>query len=196
MEGSVRESGADAERTRERELVRRCVEGDSLAQHELVRRYSKLVWSVCLRSGLSADDAEDVSQEVFWNAFAALDKYRGESRLSTWIYTLAKRRAVDFHRSPARRNVPSGAPGDPGFPQPEGQAPSPERQAQDTQQQRHVRRAIEAMGEPARSILVAYYLGEVPVLEIARQTGLPEGTVKTHLHRSRQWLRERLKDLC
>jgi RNA polymerase sigma-70 factor (ECF subfamily) len=196
MEGSVRESGVDAEKARERELVRRCVGGDSLAQHELVRRYSALVWSVCRRGGLSEGDAEDVSQEVFWNAFAALERYRGESRLSTWLYTLARRRVVDFHRSPARRNVPSGAPGDADFPPVEGHAPSPEREAQESEQKRRVRRAIDELAEPARSILVAYYLGEMPVLDIARQTGLPEGTVKTHLHRSRQWLRERLKDLC
>jgi RNA polymerase sigma-70 factor (ECF subfamily) len=196
MEGSARATDTDGDRARERELVRRCLLGDSVAQHELVRCYSALVWSVCRRSGLSEGDAEDVSQEVFWNAFAALDRYRAETRHSTWLNTQARRRVVDFHRSPARRNLPAGAPGDPGFPPQDGHVASAEREAQDTEERRRVRRAIEELAEPARSILVAYYLGETPVLEIARQTGLPEGTVKTHLHRSRQWLRERLKDLC
>jgi DNA-directed RNA polymerase specialized sigma24 family protein len=55
--------------------------------------------------------------------------------------------------------------------------------------------ALESLAEPARSVLVAYYLGELPVMEIARVLDMPEGTVKTHLHRGRQTLRQQLRDL-
>lgn len=179
------------------EIVRRCLAGDSAAQRELVERYTSLVWSLCLRAGLQEAEADDVCQEIFSKCFEALPRYRGESRLSTWIYTVAQRRIVDHRRCPARRHVPCGAPGDPTFPQPlDPPHPSPEREVVLSERRQGVQSALDALGEPARSVLMAYYLGEVPVMEIARTMGMPEGTVKTHLHRGRQILRGRRGDLC
>src|ERR1700680_1020488 len=187
----------DSEKTRERELVRSCVAGDVAAQHELVRRYSALVWSLCIRAGLSPAEAEDVSQEIFWRAFQALPGFRGNSRLSTWLSTVGIRSIVDHHRSPARRDIAVGAPSDPGFPLPRQPASSsPETDAELSQRRQRVRAALDGLEEPARSVLVAYYLGEIPVLEIARIFRMPEGTIKTHRHRGRQTLRDHLRDLC
>jgi RNA polymerase sigma factor (sigma-70 family) len=186
-----------SDETAEGALVRRCLAGDGHAQQQLVERYASLVWSLCLRAGLPHGEAEDVCQEVFVGAFAALPAYRGECRLSTWLYTVAQRRIVDYRRSPARRHLPSGTPGDPEFPRVvDRTVTTPESEVDSAERSRRVRAAVEAMPEPGRSILTAYYLGEVPVLEIARSLGLPEGTVKTHLHRGRHALRERLRDLC
>jgi RNA polymerase sigma-70 factor, ECF subfamily len=185
------------ELTRERGLVRLCLAGDGAAQRELVRRYTPLVWSVCSRAGLAAAEAEDVTQEVFWSAFLALRRFRGESRLSTWFYTLALRRMADYRRAPARRDVPAGIPSSPEFPEPrQAQPASPEDQAVEAQRRERVRAALDDLAEPAHSVLLAYYLGEMAVAEIARTLRIPEGTVKTHLHRGRRLLRERLRDLC
>jgi RNA polymerase sigma factor (sigma-70 family) len=178
----------------ERELVRRCLRGEAAAQRELVQRYTGLVFSLCRRAGLPDGEADDVCQEVFWRAFLALPQYRGESRLSTWLCTVALRRIVDYRRAPARRHVASDLQ-DHDF----AHLPSPvtpEGHAVDAERQRRVRAAVESMPEPARSVLVAYYLGEMPVATIARTLKLPEGTVKTHLHRGRRALREQLRDLC
>lgn len=184
----------DERTTHERELVRRCLSGEAAAQRELVQRYTGLVFSLCRRAGLPDGEADDVCQEVFWRAFLALPQYRGESRLSTWLCTVALRRIVDYRRSPARRHVASDLQ-ERDF---AGQASpvTPEGQAVDTERRQRVRAAIESMPEPARSVLVSYYLGEMPVATIARTLKLPEGTVKTHLHRGRRALREQLRDLC
>ncbi len=183
--------------TDEQELVRRCLVGDGGAQRELVRRYTPLVWSVCSRSGLASSEAEDVTQEVFWSAFLALRRYRGECRLSTWFYTLALRRMADYRRSPERRQLPSGMPSSPEFPQVlAASGASPEAEAVTGQRRDRVRAALDALAEPSRSVLLAYYVGELPVSAIARTLDLPEGTVKSHLHRGRQALREKLRDLC
>ena len=189
----------DDERRRELELVRSCVAGEVAAQHELVRRWSGLVWSLCRRAGLPDAEADDVCQEIFWRIFLALPRFRGESRLSTWICTLALRRIVDHRRSPARRDVPAGAPTDAGFPRPRDRDPrpsSPETDAVLAQRRQRVRAALDGLPEPARSVLVAYYLGEMPVADIARALEMPLGTVKTHLHRGRAALRAPLRDLC
>lgn len=181
----------------ERELVRLCLLGDGVAQREMVRRYTRLVWSVCGRAGLPQRDAEDVAQEVFWSAFSALSRYRGECRLATWFYRIALRRVSDFHRSPSRRHVPSGAPASPGFPDvAASHDASPEAQACDAERRERVRAALDELAEPARSVLLAYYVGEMAVAEIARALAMPESTVKTHLQRGRRALRERLRDLC
>ncbi|HVT59477.1 MAG TPA: sigma-70 family RNA polymerase sigma factor [Thermoanaerobaculia bacterium] len=187
----------DIERSRDRELARRCLAGDGAAQRELVRRFTALVWSLCIRAGLPETEADDVCQETFWRAFKALPRFRGEARLSTWLCTLALRRIADHRRSPARRDLPAGAASDPDFPQPKGPPPpSPESGAALSQRRQRVRTALAGLAEPARSVLVAYYLGEMPVGEIARTLGMPEGTVKTHLHRGRRALREGLRELC
>ncbi len=182
---------------RERGLVRLCLAGDGAAQRELVRRYAPLVWSACCRAGLPAAEAEDVSQDVFSSAFLALPRFRGECRLSTWFYTLALRRLADHLRAPSRRDVPAGIPSSREFPEPrQAPPPSPETQAVETQRRERVRAALDDLAEPVRSILLAYYLGEMPVAEIARALSIPEGTVKTHLHRGRKTLRGQLRDLC
>jgi RNA polymerase sigma-70 factor, ECF subfamily len=198
MAGEATDS--EGERQSEMELVRSCVVGDVAAQHQLVHRWSGLVWSLCRRAGLPDAEADDVCQEIFWRIFQALPRFRGESRLSTWICTLALRRIVDHRRSPARRDLPAGAPGDPGFPKPRDQDPrspsSPETDAVLSQRRQRVRAALDGLPEPARSVLVAYYLGEMPVADIARALEMPLGTVKTHLHRGRAALRAPLRDLC
>jgi RNA polymerase sigma-70 factor (ECF subfamily) len=203
------QSAVDGEggRSGELALVGRCLAGDAAAQDELVRRHAGLVWSLCMRAGLGHAEAEDVSQEIFWHAFQALPRFRGDSRLSTWLATLAFRRIVDHRRSPARREVAAGAASEAGFPQPPqaglprpgsavAEESSPETDAGRAQRGRRVRATLDGLAEPARSVLVAYYLGELPVLEIARTLEMPVGTVKTHLHRGRRVLRDRLRDLC
>jgi RNA polymerase sigma-70 factor, ECF subfamily len=198
MHGPTNPRGGNTGPEGEQQLVGLCLAGDPKAQEELVRRYGAIVWSVCSRGGLPAAEAEDVAQEVFCSAFTALPHFRGECRLSTWFYTLALRRMADHLRAPARRDIASGVPSSPAFPGPRrvSEDPSPETLAVDGQRHRLLRAALDDLGEPARSVLSAFYLGEMSVASIARALGLPEGTVKTHLHRGRQRLREQLRDLC
>jgi RNA polymerase sigma-70 factor (ECF subfamily) len=176
------------------QLARRCARGDSDAQRGFVDRFGAVVYSVCARSGLSGPDREDVAQQVMLDAFRALPRYRGTSRLSTWIYSLALRRVADYFRSPQRRDVPSGWPGDEAFPQsPRASGvPGPDEQAVRRDEARRVTRAVARIAEPERAVLLAYYLGEMPVAEISRELGIPQGTVKTRLHRGRQALRKEL----
>lgn len=170
------------------ELSRCCVAGDPRAQRSFVDRFSPLVYSLCTRSGLPTQEAEDVCQDVLLDAFRSLPRFRGESRLSTWVYVLARRRLADYFRSPQRRDVPHGVPGDGTFPD------APAGALQDSRVEgNRLTEALERLGEPMRAILLAYYLGEMSVAEIARVFRLPSGTVKTHLHRGRLALRKDLK---
>jgi RNA polymerase sigma-70 factor, ECF subfamily len=151
------------------------------------------VFSVCLASGLSRDEAADVSQEVLLSALRALRGYGG-CRLSTWLYRITRRRIADHLRSPRRRDLPAGLPGDPTFPDaPQPDRPDAEAEILRTNDALRLRCALDGLDEPLRSILLAYYVAEVPVREIAQELGMPENTVKSHLRRGRQTLRIRLE---
>jgi RNA polymerase sigma-70 factor (ECF subfamily) len=175
------------------ELARRCGGGDPAAQRAFVDRFAVLVHSLCARSGIVGPDREDVAQQVLLDAFRALPRYRGTSRLSTWIYSLALRRVADHFRSPQRRDVPSGWPGDDSFPAPQSTPVlAPDEQAVRRDEDQRVKRALARVAEPERAVLLGYYLGEMSVSEISRTLEIPEGTVKTRLHRGRQMLRKEL----
>lgn len=176
------------------ELARRCGRGDADAQRAFVDRFGALVYSVCAHSGLAGADRDDVSQQVMLDAFRGLPSYKGVSRLSTWIYSLALRRVSDHFRSPHRRELPLGAPGDETFPQLPAPAsvPAPDAQAVLRCEDRRVSRALARLPPRERAVLLAYYLGEMPVAEIAAALGVPENTVKTRLHRGRLALRKEL----
>jgi len=174
------------------QLARRCVAGDETAWREMVDRYGRLVYSVCLAAGLAPPEAEDVCREVMLSALHGLRSYGG-CRLSTWLYRITRRRIADFLRSSRRREGPAGLPGDSTFP-----AVRAEREArfkgwvEPTCEYERVRQELARLEEPERSVMVAFHIAEVPVREIASDIGLPENTVKSHLRRARLKLRRRL----
>jgi len=151
-----------------------------------------MVYSLCVLDGLAASDAEDVSQEVMVSALRGLRGYK-DCRLSTWLYRLTRRRLADHFRSPQRRHIPAGLPDAPplstALPCPH---PNPEQEAIQARENERTREALNALAEPVRSIMLAYYLGEVPVRDIAREMSMAENTVKSHLRRGRLSLRQRL----
>ncbi|HXY41297.1 MAG TPA: RNA polymerase sigma factor [Vicinamibacteria bacterium] len=173
------------------DLARRCVSGDAAAQRSFVERYSRLVFSVCRRRGLDAAAAEDVTQDVLSEAFRALPGYRGEARLSSWLFTLTSRRVASFHRTAARAPVALGHASDPGFPQAEAEDGPARMEARD--RAARARQAVSRLPEPARTVLTAYYVAEMSVAEIAAELELPENTVKSHLHRGRLAVRRMLE---
>jgi RNA polymerase sigma-70 factor, ECF subfamily len=176
------------------ELARRCERGDEDAQRSFVDRFGPLVYSICGRRGLEGPDRDDVAQQILLDAFRALPCYRGMSRLSTWIYSLSLRRVADHFRSPQRRDVASGQPGDETFPPAPAtsSAEAPDARMVKAQECERLRRSVSRLAEPERSVVLAYYLGEMSVSEISRTLNMPEGTVKTRLHRGRQALRKEL----
>ncbi len=167
---------------------------DATAFAELVAREKERVFRVALSvlGPGSEAEAEDVTQEVFVRAYRSLTSFRGESRLSTWIYRLAFNLAVDHRRRLGRRREQP----DPGpLEVAPDAAPSsdPYRRARQAERSRAVRRALARLPEERRAVLHLHYWMGHTVAEIGELLDLPAGTVKSHLHRAREALREELE---
>lgn len=161
---------------------------------ELISRYQGLCWHIVLRMVRNPEDARDLCQETFLRVFKYLHQYRFDSPLKSWIaqvaYSVAKRHLE-------RKRIPiADEPNDPeagslldsvsdGFDLEAANA--------DDQISRLLHAAIDALPALQRSLLTLYHLDELPISEIATITGLPEGSVKSHLFRSRKLLRQWLE---
>jgi len=85
------------------ELVQRAKAGDRHAFGELVRRYRRRIYALCLHLTSNESDADDVTQEVFLKAYRALDQFAGRSEFFTWVYRMAVNRSLNARRDRARR---------------------------------------------------------------------------------------------
>lgn len=179
------------------ELVRRMAAGDEGALGTLYDRYSPLLHSVVLRIVGDADDAEEVLEDAFWQAWRQAGRYE-ETRggLSTWLVMIARSRALDRVR--ARRRLREerwdelpAAPADAA----DEAAASPFEAAGSDELRRLVGRAVADLpAEQRQTVELAYFRG-MSQSEIAAATGQPLGTVKTRARLALQKLREALVTL-
>ncbi|HET7459676.1 MAG TPA: sigma-70 family RNA polymerase sigma factor [Longimicrobium sp.] len=183
----------------DRALVRRMAAGDEAALGELHDRFAPLLHSVVLRILGDADDAEEVLEETFWQAWRQAGRYE-ERRggISTWLVMMARSRAVDRVRSRRRfreeRWDELAEPAESGFD--DGAAPvSPLDSAHDDEVRRVVARAVAGLPREQRQAVELAYFGGMSQTEIAQATGLPLGTVKTRARLALQKLREALSVL-
>ena len=173
---------------RERELVERCRRGDEGAFRELVDRYKDLVFALIGRTVQDRSRAEDLAQEVFLRIYRGLPYFRGEARLSTWIYRIVANVCVQDHpRTPAvvalddervRDRVSPGA---------------SDRHVGDLELRDRLEKAIARLPANYRFIVAAHYLEGVQYEDLADALQLPLGTVKTQLYRAKQQLRRLLE---
>jgi RNA polymerase sigma-70 factor (ECF subfamily) len=170
-------SGLEA---RERDMVRRCVEGDTAAWRTLYDRHFPDVERLIASLGIVDAEADDICQEIFVIIYKNLARFRGEARLSTWIYRLATREAIRF----ARRRRLVRALGDL-FARDRREAAPPDWSESEAGRRHYLRQLLDRLPPERRLALVLYEIEGVPVSEIARISDCAENTVWTRLHRAR-----------
>lgn len=193
--GEARAIGQDWALLSEAELVARTVSGVAEAFSELMQRYSPTLYRAA--RSITGDDAEaeDVVQEAWVRAYTYLGKFRGESRLGTWLVRITLNEALGRKR----RVLPvmeideldrqQGA-GIMLFPT----APSdPESNLSRLQASRLLERAIDTLPTPYRLVFVLRIIEEMSVEDVAMQLGIPAITVRTRTHRARGLLRKALE---
>lgn len=183
----------------EARFVERLRARDERAFNELVKLYERRVFALVHRMLGRRDEAEDVSQEVFVQVFKAIGQFRGDSKLSTWIYRiavnlcknrskyLARRHAgeQDELEDLAERNAMERAKGST-----VAAVERPDELVSGMQMEAIVARAIATLEPEFRECLVLRDVEDLSYDEIAEITGLPDGTVKSRIHRARTQLKE------
>jgi RNA polymerase sigma-70 factor, ECF subfamily len=168
----------------ERALIERCRTGDDIAFGELVDRYKNLVYGIVWRMVADRSQTDDLAQEVFLKVYRGLPYFRGDARLSTWIF-----RIVSNVCSQARTHRTAEVPGllpvrEPG---------SADRAFAEVELRDRLDKAMAQLPENYRLLIAAHYLEGVQYETLADALDIPIGTVKTHLYRAKRRLRELLQ---
>jgi len=176
------------------ELVRRFKEGDREAYSELVRRYQDRVYTMCLRWMKDPNIAEEVAQDVFLALFRALDRFRGDAQLSTWIYRVVinhcKNRRLYRQRRHATKHEPLEGERQDDMPdrQIPSEGPGTDALIHRTEAQELVHEALARLDEEQREIILLRDVQDLSYDQIGEILDLPRGTVKSRLHRARAQL--------
>ncbi|HEU4991983.1 MAG TPA: sigma-70 family RNA polymerase sigma factor [Luteimonas sp.] len=178
----------------DRRLVHDVLAGNAGAFQRLVREHQGLCWHIVQRMVRHPEDTRELCQETFLRVHRSLHQYRFDAPLKAWIGQVAwsiARRHLERKRIPLAEAVDDeGA----SLLDNIGDGHDLEAAVADGQAQARLHEAIERLPPLQRTILTLYHLDEVPIGEIAGITGLAEGTIKSHLFRSRKRLRELLEN--
>lgn len=179
----------------EEELIKSAARGDQDAFAQLLELHQNKVYGLTLRLSGSPEDAMELTQETFFNAWRGLPNFHFESKFSTWLYRLATNAAIDFLRREKRRRsltVTSLSAED--DPQRLLDIPdrrfTPQDELERKEFQAAIRQGLEQLSEEHRRILVLRELSGLSYAEIAQVLGIEEGTVKSRISRARLALRK------
>ena len=174
------------------EIISRVLQGEQNAYAELVNRYQHYVFTLTLRMIKSREDAEEVAQDVFIKAFRYLSDFRGESKFSTWLYTIVnttcitflRKKKLDIHSLDNEKVFELADNQDSGF-----RANMVEQKSRVNM----VNEAIALLSPDDGEIITLFYKAEQNLEEISKILGLETNTVKVRLHRARTRLKEKME---
>jgi len=174
------------------EIISRVLKGEQNAYAELVNRYQAYVFTLVLRMIKSREDAEEVAQDVFIKAYRSLADFRGESKFSTWLYTIAnttsitflRKKKLDVHSLDNEKVFEVADSKDSGL-----RANLVEQKSRVTM----VNEAIAMLSPDDAEIITLFYKAEQNLEEISRILRLETNTAKVRLHRARTRLKEKME---
>lgn len=181
----------------EQVLVERARRGEMFAFRELVERYKKKIYYLAYDLTGNHHDAEDMSQEVFIKAFRSLKNFRGDAKLSSWLYRITVNTAISQQRKKSVSQMQLQA----SFEE-EGRnevqfsggetTQNPEKCAEAGLMQQHIEKALQKLSPREKSIFVLRHYNDLPLKKIADILKINLGTVKSMLFRAIQKLRKEL----
>ncbi len=174
------------------QLVNASQHGDEDAFALLVQRHQRCIFNLSLRMLQDYEDASEVTQEAFLAAWQGLPSFRGEARFATWLYRIAYRCCLrQLERRKRERDLQAVIEAEQIL---EGM--HKEKQVEDilelSDRQAMVREQMEHLPSQYRMVLILRHLQEMTYEEMAAVLSMPVGTIKTHLFRARNLLKERL----
>lgn len=174
------------------EIIERTLAGDTRIFAELVKRHQNFVFTIALRYTPNREDAEEIAQDAFIKAFKSLASFRGDSKFSTWLYTITTTSCLSFLRkkkldirSLDNEKVMSVVENqDSGF---------SANQMETKSRQAMVNEAIQLLSADDANILTLFYKGEQSLEEISVVMGIEANAVKVRLHRARARLKDKMQ---
>lgn len=181
------------QRATDQELIDKTLKGDTRAFGLLVEQYQGYVFTIVIRMVKVREEAEEVAQDTFIKAFESLSSFRGESKFSSWLYSIAYRKALDRLRKNKKYNTSeliediteSEA----------GISENAQHILEDKERKAQIQHCIMQLPEVDAALITLYYFEEQSVKEMAEITKLSEENIKVKLHRSRKKMFTLLKHL-
>jgi RNA polymerase sigma-70 factor (ECF subfamily) len=175
------------------ELVARCQAGGDDAFAELVTRYRTRVFGLIMRTVGNRSTAEDLAQDVFLRVYRGLPYFKGQAKLSTWIYRIVVSVCLQQRQAPSVIEIPVDEPGD------DDHAPrqlaSRDAAFGAIELRERLSKALAKLPANYRLLVAAHYLKGVQYEQLAEALNMPLGTVKTHLYRAKRQLRKMLETM-
>jgi RNA polymerase sigma-70 factor (ECF subfamily) len=174
-------------------LVRRCVAGDSAAWEEIVQTYNRRIYNLCYRFAGSANDAEDLTQEVFIKMYRTLPTYdHTKGAFVTWVTTITRNLLVDHFRKTKQDrltdSIDAQSPHEDALPlseQIQDQSAPPDQHVRSREVSETVHAALAKLSPELREAVILRDLQDFDYREIATVLKVPEGTVKSRINRGR-----------
>jgi RNA polymerase sigma-70 factor (ECF subfamily) len=175
-------------------LVRRCISGDAAAWEEIVQRYNRRIYNICYRFAGSADDAQDLTQEVFIKMYRTLNSYDVDrGAFMTWVTTVTRNLLVDHFRKTKQDRLTDSldtTSSDHEDVMPLGEqipdrGPAPDSKVQSREAREVVHAALQKLSPELREAVILRDLQDMDYREIATVLKVPEGTVKSRINRGR-----------
>jgi RNA polymerase sigma-70 factor (ECF subfamily) len=176
-------------------LITRALDGDSGAFGQLVEKYQHRLFNTLLPIAASREEAEDLTQDAFVQAFTKLHTFQQQSAFYTWLYRIAFNLALGRKRRRRRIEVSVEQAREITGVEPVDEGDAPGERLERTERVAQVREALNAMSEEHRAILVLREMEGCCYETIAEILDLPVGTVRSRLHRARLQLRDQLQEV-
>lgn len=170
------------------ELIDMSLGGDSIAFEYLFTRYREPILHLYVQRTGSRDDADDLLQETFVKVFLKLDSYNPKFTFGQWVYTIARNTFIDYKRKQRDDISVDSIPGGYSTLAPSCKAPTPEESFINSQQRAQIEQYMARMTPRYRRLIELRFFKDYSYEEIAKELGLPLGTVKTQIHRAREQL--------
>jgi len=173
-------------------MIERAIAGDRQASETFIRAHQASLFAYMLRMCGRPEVAEDIVQDAFVRALTNLHRFDFKFRFSTWLFTIAKRlyvNACQKHKPHYDSDVVGAWEGSSNLPS----APTINSEVA-TNAKAAIDFALETLSEEQREIIVLFHQLDWPICQIAEYMDMPEGTVKSHLHRGRQRMRTALTE--
>jgi len=181
-------------------LIERSKQNDLAAFEQLVKIYQHRVYGLCYQLAGNYNDAQDLAQEVFIQAYSSINSFRNESDLGTWLHRIAVNKWINIQRKNKRNNIVSiDAPLNTDKGELQREVPSPNGNPQDILEEKEyhdlVKKALQLISYEHRTVLFLREVQGYSYEEIAGIIDCSVGTVRSRLNRARKNLKDKVEQL-